>query len=1266
LISNTATIPSNEGSYLGSSITVTGSVPVIQFDSVPVFSVNTSTTITVNSATVLLTCQSPLADASTVSNAITVWGGFVGANTQNNTNQGSWKLTSPFNPYRNVNDLTTATATTTWGIALPFGNTVGNWFSVATNRKVNLGTGDFTIEFWCLHLVQTSNGSFFGWSGSGAVPPTTPANGGMAMISAAGVITIQSRWGTTSVGTSVSTLGVLNGTNGATWVHFSWVRNNSRSTVFLNGGAVPGLNNISDTNNYITTGTLYIGSYLTNAGLRGAIHGFRVTQGVALYSTGTNTPSLGTSVIWPYFRPDAAPVTTSTNKSANLINFNGSYSISGDGTAANSGWTIPGSGDFNLSSGAFTVEAWVYLHALASYTIISQGEAVWRMAISGTGNLVWTFNVSSVQTSASVITAQTWNHVAVVCLGTGASNNVTLYVNGLIQTGSTGALQPPSNNSSIIYIGRNPNGPTWFLDGYISNVRVVKGVAIYTDSFRVPDAPLGTTSTGITGVSWSDSSYTVLLTANSATITDSSVYNRSITTVGSLPSISRSPFGNSLPMISIPPLGGSVYFDGATYATLSQPALGDVFTIEFWAYHESAQSGKYYYAGSGAAGLIIGYSSGNLAAGHQSATWAVTASTVPSKGWNHIALVRRGTGTGQFQLFLNGTQAAVGTDATTFGAQTAYIGYTSNPITGYISNFRIVNNQALYPASIVVPTSTLSLVPNTAILTAHTNPATQSVSSNYTGQMGSATYSGVAGPNSVNPFGPTGASGASIYFQGGVVYLNDYGPTNLSSTGTNATAECWFYATALPSTNDAYIIRKDQNSQYSWGFTLTTTGQLRYQQGISQTGASMTSYIDYTISINTWYHIAMSRTSTYVSVFVNGICLYHSIPAETITDGGADFQIGSVSYLGYISNVRVVKGTAVYQGNFTPSTTPLTAITNTNILTMQGDYIDYSTSSISLSVTGVANSATTMSPWGWAPSILFATASTLTEASAYNHTVGYVGSLALVGRYSPADEHTSMLIFQTSTSFVDRGINNLTVTAVNTGTIIYKTISPFGSEPNLLTLQTSTGFTDASLNAHEITTVGAPFTEGSFGPWGNEAAVLVATSSTHIDASVNAYSISVNGSTININNLSYINTVTNLGNASPGGYGSVGGGLDPINNYEGRYFPDFLVAGTDLYNINHYNSNTTGVSLGYYGGGGNGGGAQPGNATGSIRGGGGSGAAPGNAPGTTIAINAGNGIINTGGGGGGGGNMPPAASVPQGNTGLGGSGIIIVRYPWFY
>ena len=44
---------------------------------------------------------------------------------------------------------------------------------------------------------------------------------------------------------------------------------------------------------------------------------------------------------------------------------------------------------------------------------------------------------------------------------------------------------------------------------------------------------------------------------------------------------------------------------------------------------------------------------------------------------------------------------------------------------------------------------------------------------------------------------------------------------------------------------------------------------------------------------------------------------------------------GSVSYqyTGYVSDVRLVKGTGVYTSNFTPPTQPLTAITNTVLLT---------------------------------------------------------------------------------------------------------------------------------------------------------------------------------------------------------------------------------------------------------------------------------------------------------------------------------------------
>jgi len=84
-----------------------------------------------------------------------------------------------------------------------------------------------------------------------------------------------------------------------------------------------------------------------------------------------------------------------------------------------------------------------------------------------------------------------------------------------------------------------------------------------------------------------------------------------------------------------------------------------------------------------------------------------------------------------------------------------------------------------------------------------------------------------------------------------------------------------------------------------------------------------------------WYHVAVVRSSGVIKLYVNGTQVISS--SDTTDYTYQHLSIGgyySTGYLwnGYISNFRVVKGTAVYTSSFRPPTEPLTNINNTVLL----------------------------------------------------------------------------------------------------------------------------------------------------------------------------------------------------------------------------------------------------------------------------------------------------------------------------------------------
>jgi hypothetical protein len=134
-------------------------------------------------------------------------------------------------------------------------------------------------------------------------------------------------------------------------------------------------------------------------------------------------------------------------------------------------------------------------------------------------------------------------------------------------------------------------------------------------------------------------------------------------------------------------------------------------------------------------------------------------------------------------------------------------------------------------------------------------------------------------------------------------------------------------------------------------------------------------------------------------LYLDGVSKGNS--TSNLSHAGYTAQIGrnaaaSTDYMnGYISNLRIVNGTAVYPGGFTPSTSMLPSITNTTLLTCQsGSFVDNAPPLNALTVAGTP-STQSFSPF---------TGSTTTPTS-YSY---YLGT-TVMGWQTPASSTTALI-----------------------------------------------------------------------------------------------------------------------------------------------------------------------------------------------------------------------------------------------------------------
>ena len=122
-----------------------------------------------------------------------------------------------------------------------------------------------------------------------------------------------------------------------------------------------------------------------------------------------------------------------------------------------------------------------------------------------------------------------------------------------------------------------------------------------------------------------------------------------------------------------------------------------------------------------------------------------------------------------------------------------------------------------------------------------------------------------------------------------------------------------------------------------------------------------------------WHHVAVSRQSGTFRIFVDGVLegtnssysgSTESVSTNYLTIGATHNANVQECFKGNISNVRIVKGTALYTSSFIPPYEPLTNVTNTVLLCCNGSSVTSATvTPIPLTVGDSSVTASTDSPF---------------------------------------------------------------------------------------------------------------------------------------------------------------------------------------------------------------------------------------------------------------------------------------------------------------
>ena len=317
---------------------------------------------------------------------------------------------------------------------------------------------------------------------------------------------------------------------------------------------------------------------------------------------------------------------------------------------------VPYLNDYNLGTSDFTIELYTKID---SYQNPGRIFNTWNTAtasvpqfdiLCANGNLLMFavstdgVNIGAILT-ATGYTIQTWYHIAV----TRSGNTYRMFIDGNLVDEVTTATTLNLQVANTCTLGARRSGATYIehFKGFISNVRLSKGIARYTETFTPPMEP-----------KQGEEKVILLINFDTGGITDSTQKQN----IGTNGQIQINEYNSKYDK-------GSLTFDGQADFITTSLFLEDNFTISFWVNINNINTtlgylGTYLDASNGwyltHTNGIPQVTNGSLLFGCGSTTtgtYVTTKYPLIIKQWTHIAITKKGYNATDLDIYIDGINA---------------------------------------------------------------------------------------------------------------------------------------------------------------------------------------------------------------------------------------------------------------------------------------------------------------------------------------------------------------------------------------------------------------------------------------------------------------------------------------------------------------------------------------------------------------------------------------------------------------------------------